>query len=134
MKKVNLACCKQEPWLIVKGKTGVIYSNQTSGIMCHHPKQEGFLVPLTYTFWKNEYYKLRYFNLDLLCASPSRQHIQNWIDRYNMPLKILDKQFGWKGRIEEAWVNVKILHHKNKFNPLAHLEGKEAILTYQNSD
>lgn len=32
--------------LIVKAKTGVVYSAQTGGLGCHHPECEGFYMPL----------------------------------------------------------------------------------------
>ncbi len=32
--------------LIVSANTGIIYSNQTGGVACHHPECEGFLVAL----------------------------------------------------------------------------------------
>lgn len=45
MRRVHLYSLKQ-PAIIVKAETGIIYSNQTGGVCCHHPEQEGFLVIL----------------------------------------------------------------------------------------
>lgn len=32
--------------LIISHKTGVFYTSQTGGLACHHPMEEGFLVPI----------------------------------------------------------------------------------------
>lgn len=44
-KGINLYALKQ-PAIIVKADTGLVYSNQTDGVACSHPHQEGFLVIL----------------------------------------------------------------------------------------
>lgn len=45
MQKINLYSLRQ-PAIIVKAETGLIYTNQTNGVACSHPSQEGFLVML----------------------------------------------------------------------------------------
>lgn len=32
--------------IIIIEKTGIIWTNQTSGTMCHHPEIEGFFIPV----------------------------------------------------------------------------------------
>jgi len=39
-----------QPAIIVKSNTGIIYTNQTNGVACNHPSQEGFLIPLRAPF------------------------------------------------------------------------------------
>lgn len=43
---INLYSLEQ-PAIIVKAETGLIYSNQVNGVACSHPRQEGFLVLLS---------------------------------------------------------------------------------------
>lgn len=45
MLRISLADLHQ-PAIIVKAETGLIYTNQTNGVACSHPSQEGFLVLL----------------------------------------------------------------------------------------
>lgn len=43
------------PVIIVPAKTGIIYKQQTAGIMCHHPEMEGFIIPLEYAPTKDKW-------------------------------------------------------------------------------
>lgn len=36
----------KHPAILAEAPTGVVYTNQSGGVMCHHPEAEGFLIPL----------------------------------------------------------------------------------------
>ena len=137
---VDLSCVDIEPCIIVPFKSGVIYTNQTDGIACKHPVVEGILIPLRYT-WNA--YKDDDFTA-YLCPDrsiekeyPNAKHIENYIKKFNLPLKLLKRK--WRSKefeflSGEAWIPVRILKHEDTYSPLKDFIGYEAILTYQNSD
>lgn len=99
----------EQPAIIVKAKTGLVYTNQTAGVMCHHPEQEGFLVlldppPRKFTiFDSNRWYdEMPAFNnetYDEIEATLNRKHAYYW--------HIRDIRVDRTAKNEEAWIHVR---------------------------
>ena len=104
-----------QPAIIVKYPTGLIYSNQTNGVACNHPEQEGFLVPLFPLLGKESHLfdpGWWYEEMPALDAS-----------LYNQLEKVLNSRFEWhvrnlrvdrKAKNQEAWIHITF---RGDFNP-----------------
>lgn len=133
MKTIDLSKTKlKHPVLIIKKKTGVQYTNQVDGFLCNHPSIEGVLCEIH----KHKWYAPEPFlfegdkvNNEICRDYPSSRFIEAYINSRCLPLKVLEK-----GNVTEAWIKVKILKHNDKDSPLYNYIGRQAILTYENSD
>ena len=122
MKKIDLACTEIVPSLIIEFPSGILWSNQTWGVMCNHPEVEGVFVPLTHWGSKDM--------LDEITGEyPVEEKIVDWIEKFKLPLKMVKIDDSL-----EAWIRVEILPHDDKYSPLRDFVGFKAILTYENSD
>lgn len=132
MKIIDICLCDIVA-IILKAKTGFKYSNQTGGVCCNHPEQEGLLIPLE--------------NIDIISAVLCKElTIGTFIDnpsyvnkfdtlfqKLKLPLEV-DKEL--LAECQEAWIHVNITEEANKFEftPLYGLAGMKAVLIYTNSD
>jgi hypothetical protein len=132
--------------LIIPAKTGVFFSNQTDGVACNHPKLEGVFVPLQGEHWddkKGERVKLS--ERRFWVGGSDELRFEDVIKEFGLPLKPLPFQF------QEAWVWCKVTRLKKRSKKDVNgddwtwlcgqprsfwtaLEGKEVLLTFQNSD
>ena len=107
MRRINLYSLKQ-PAIIVKAETGLIYSNQTNGVACSHPQQEGFLVVLdpppegcrlfNPSWWYKEMPALNDPLYDELEAVLNHKYRHNW--------HVRDISVARKAKNTEAWVHI----------------------------
>lgn len=134
-KKIELALT-EEIGLIVKAKTGFTYANQTDGVCCNHPEQEGVYVPLTNT--RHPYVKLNEAFREELIEKADLKIAK----KFDAKFKELDLPFmvdlKMINECEEAWIHVIITEEanesKHEYRPFYGLAGEEAILIYPNSD
>ncbi len=114
---------KFDGWgIIVKERTGLVFSNQTNGLACEHPLQEGFFLPL-----ENYIYEKYEDSLgDFTCGE---EGLLNIFGREKLPF-MLDEDL--KEENTEAWVHIKIMDNEDYF--WKRYSGKKAILTWENSD
>jgi len=138
----------KQPAIIVKSNTGIVYTNQTNGVACNHPSQEGFLIPLrspdiTCKVFNPHYW---YENMPALddtlydALEESLTTLTFW--------NIRDIRVDRTAKNEEAWVHVKFrgdLEQGSSFfaggfasNPdkvnLEEYPLYEGILTWENCD
>jgi len=121
--------------IIVPMKTGVIVTNQTSGLACHHPIVEGFIIPIENLALSREL--VDYFehagwgNL----SSEEIEFLEQVLRRYPETKNIfINKEM--LADSEEAWVHV-IMKDDDKnvwFPDYAGFDNHKAILTWENSD
>lgn len=132
-------------FLIVEHPTGVLYRNQTGGVCCMHPTIEGFGIPLEVSFNKSKgVFRLEEHWFD--GNKKSHFYSQTRITDYVKDVKgflaeaFPDLHFDLKRsrtmQHGEAWIPVIIKTANHYPNSAAYetLVGKQAILTYKNSD
>jgi len=116
----------------------MLFTNQTGGVACLHPKCEGVLLPLTsfrgLNLEKDD--PLQDFYESLLAPITEIDRIA-WIDRW-LSWSKADDLFSARGdeELAEAWIPVRIRPEVGtEGHPLlGAFAGCEAILTYTNSD
>ncbi len=130
--------------LIVPAATGVLYSNQTGGGLCSHPRVEGFLVPLPGLDYRNVAHLVeRWLNvtaedLDKLDENFKRDGYPLKADRAKILYPDRDDD-GYDSNLNddaawtsEAWVWVTVTGDKDLC--WSGLDGRSAVLAYTNSD
>lgn len=122
--------------LIVKAKTGVMYTSQVAGHGCEHPEVEGFFVPLE----RNDQSRILDFLLDAYRGSwlPLNEQQADALDR------MLRRQNYSSIRVErallhesrEAWVHVVVPGEGERYVPVStgSSEPFRAVLVWPNSD
>lgn len=139
MRKIHLYNLKQ-PAIIVKAETGLIYTNQTNGVACNHPSQEGFLVVLrsnsSRVFNPDYWYKeMPELNEDLYVEMEGALKNNFW--------NIRDIRVERSAKNQEAWVHVRFrgdFENKDTFHSGSFSRDEEeypeyeGILTWENCD
>jgi hypothetical protein len=121
--------------LIVKAATNVIYTNQTGGLSCWHPKVEGFLVPLRTPLGMRELEALRNVcDCEDGIDSETADQVESILGRIGFKGIRVDRSKlaeSW-----ESWIHVILSGELGYKVPLegARPEWLEAVLTWPNSD
>ncbi len=117
--------------VIVKAPTGVKYTSESGGILCHHPEVEGFFVPLSVGYRKNIEDELH----DLLCGG----HSDNpYLDKDDLELAMswheirLRLDISALPETEEAWIHVVVENEASRLGPHCDLDGKPGVFVYKN--
>ena len=122
-------CWLDRTGVIILCKSGVIYTNQTGGIMCDHPEAEGVYVPLPDMKLQDD---ARFLNS---LGKMELQQLQKYLDE--LPSIYGKIETMWKGEKQsEAWVEVEVRSIDQDYSVF--LEGFDepvkGILTWPNSD
>lgn len=96
-----------QPALIVKAKTGIIYTNQIGGVACFHPKQEGFLVLLGEAQKSNAFDPARWYNEMPALDDALYDEIEAALNYNDYSYNVQDIRVDREAKNEEAWVQVR---------------------------
>lgn len=97
----------RQPALIVKAKTGIIYTNQTGGVACHHPKQEGFLIPLREAMRSKAFDPGRWYDEVPALDDKMCDEIEAALNYRDFGWNISDIRVDRGAYNQEAWVHVR---------------------------
>lgn len=107
MKIINLYSLKQ-PAIIVKAQTGLVYSNQTDGVACSHPQQEGFLVLLAPAPGSRVFDPRWWYNGVQVLNNELFDEIETLLNgKYRFEWHIRDVRVDRSAHNQEAWIHVK---------------------------
>lgn len=131
---------RNEPFLIIKRKSGVVYTNQTGGCYCNHPSVEGVAFPI----YISEELVNEIENVVIEVDDPmyDKETIKFIYDTIDTELQYTLQGSGYVATVdrtckqEEAWITlnfVKVAEPSND-NFLCKLDSFVGILTYPNSD
>lgn len=117
----------KEPTIIMAKKTGVIYTNQTNGLLCDHESIEGYVLPIVpgYSYVMKPFYWCEEDNV--LSPSYIDQEILKWWKEEIRNYEVEDFDIIEDAYNKEAWWNIRIKFKKqNRWH--------QGVLTWENSD
>lgn len=129
--------------VILLSGNGVLYMNQTCGTLCAHPRARGFYIPLPARFQPGDRDEL------VDCSELSLEDVSQFLTRMELdhilearspqvPERAPDGYEEGEPIWGEAWVPVRVKESLPEYDPLTPLfksyRGRDAIVTYQNSD
>ncbi len=114
--------------LIILYPSGVVYTNQTGGLLCTHPSAEGVFMPIGTPDQARTL--ARFFaGASTTIGDAQRRHVDRTLDD-NAETRILRVDPAEMDRSHEAWIYVTIASQPGRLVSF----GTHGILTWQNSD
>lgn len=128
--------------IVPDDESPAVYTNQVGGLSCHHPEVRGIYVPIPNQFynWEDDLFRGTEFVYSHNDYEPDK--VQQWLDNMGDISKVFEPRDGdCEDPIREAWVPVRIAfddesddNPKSQLWHLSAFEGRNAFLTYPNSD
>ncbi len=132
------------PGLIILAKTGVYYTNQSGGVGCFHPIEEGYFVPIDrrYANWRELIWELERLGDSIGTwvglTTGDADKLDSLFEAYEVPLRVerslLESSY-------EAWVYVRVSNLEEcgvNFRGVKDRSSNDdqplAVLVYENSD
>lgn len=132
-----------QPAIIVKAETGLIYTNQTAGVCCNHPSQEGFLIVLGSVRGRT-FDPTRWYDEMPGMNDQTYDEIEQVLNgRYSFHWGVQGIKIDRAAKNEEAWIHVNFRgdFESGTFRPDINEEPEfdkyplyEGILTWENCD
>lgn len=112
----------QQPALIMRTSTGVIYRNQTAGMLCDQREESGYLIPIP--SYVTEGIETYLENADGLSEQQATEVEKLWRDSIE-PQMFMSLERSLLSESQEAWLYVNV-NYGDHLGP--------AVLTWCNSD